>query len=118
VRDAAIVAFADRRSGVGLYAFVEADRSALESQLREELAAARGPKPPEHIQVVHALPRDVHGKPRSEILQLVAMNQVDLIEPMMANEADRAFLKDILEQRKNLRDRFNFETADLQLPLG
>jgi hypothetical protein len=37
---------------------------------------------------------------------------------MMANEADRAFLKDILEQRKNLRDRFNFETADLQLPLG
>ena len=27
VRDTAIVAFADRRTGVGLYAFVEADRS-------------------------------------------------------------------------------------------
>ncbi|WGD56460.1 serine/threonine protein kinase [Bradyrhizobium sp. CB1650] len=109
VRDAAIVAFADRRSGVGLYAFVEADQVALEGQLRNELTAAKGPKPPEHIQVVHALPRDTSGKPRTEILQLVAMNQLDLIEPMMKNDQDRAFLKDILEQRKNLRDRFNFE---------
>jgi hypothetical protein len=117
VRDTAIVAFADRRTGVGLYAFVEADHEGLESQLRSELAAAKGPKPPEHIQVVHALPRDAGGRPRTEILQLVAMNQVDLIEPMMASEADRAFLKDILEQRKNLRDRFNFETRDLKLPL-
>jgi predicted Ser/Thr protein kinase len=116
VRDTAIVAFADRRSGVGLYAFVEADRSALEAELRSELAAAKGPKPPEHIQVVQALPRDANGKPRAEILQLVAMNQLDLIEPMMTSEADRAFLKDILEQRKNLRDRFNFETSDLTLP--
>jgi len=116
VRDTAIVAFADRRTGVGLYAFVEADQTALEGRLRNELTAARGPKPPEHIQVVHALPRDASGKPRTEILQLVAMNQLDLIEPMMKNDADRAFLKDILEQRKNLRDRFNFEAADLQLP--
>jgi acyl-CoA synthetase (AMP-forming)/AMP-acid ligase II len=112
VRDTAIVAFADRRSGVGLYAFVEADQATLEAQLRNELTAAKGPKPPEHIQVVHALPRDTSGKPRTEILQLVAMNQLDLIEPMMKSDQDRAFLKDILEQRKNLRDRFNFE-ADL-----
>jgi hypothetical protein len=112
VRDTAIVAFADRRSGVGLYAFVEADQAALEKQLLQELAAAKGVKPPEHIQVVHALPRDAAGKPRTEILQLVAMNQLDLIEPMMRNDEDRAFLRDILESRKNLRDRFNFE-ADL-----
>jgi hypothetical protein len=118
VRDTAIVAFADRRTGVGLYAFVEADKTALEAQLRNELAAAKGPKPPEHIQVVQALPRDSGGKPRTEILQLVAMNQLDLIEPMMKNDTDRAFLKDILEQRKNLRDRFNFEAGDLQLPSG
>src|SRR5450759_3846437 len=110
VRDAAIVAFADRRTGVGLYAFVEAGRTELEAQLRNELAAAKGPKPLEHIQVVQALPRDAVGKPRTEILQLVATNQLDLIEPMMTSETDRAFLKDILEQRKNLRDRFNFET--------
>jgi hypothetical protein len=113
VRDAAIVAFADRRTGVGLYAFVEADQFALEAQLRSELTAAKGPKPPEHIQVVQALPRDAAGKPRTEILQLVAMNQLDLIEPMMTSDADRVFLKSILEQRKNLRDRFNFEAADL-----
>src|SRR6201997_1770367 len=118
VRDTAIVAFANRRTGVGLYAFVEADKSALEAQLRNEIAAAKGPKPPEHIQVVHALPRDASGKPRTEILQLVAMNQLDLIEPMMNNDTDRAFLKDILESRKNLRDRFNFETRDLKLPLS
>jgi serine/threonine protein kinase len=113
VRDAAIVAFADRRAGVGLYAFVEAERTTLETQLQTELAAAKGPKPPEHIHVVKALPRDTNGKPRTELLQLVATNQLDLIEPMMRNEADRAFLKNILETRKNLRDRFNFETAEL-----
>src|SRR6201994_3231005 len=111
VRDAAIVAFPDRRVGVGLYAFVEADQTALESQLRNELTPATGPKPPEHIQVVQALPRDRDGRPRTEILQLVAMNQVDLIEPMISSDTDRAFLKSILEQRKNLRDRFNFDTA-------
>jgi serine/threonine protein kinase len=116
VRDTAIVAFADRRTGVGLYAFVEADQLALEAQLRSELTAAKGPKPPEHIQVVQALPRDARGNPRTEILQLVAMNQLDLIEPMMTSDADRAFLKSILEQRKNLRDRFNFEAADLNSP--
>jgi AMP-binding enzyme C-terminal domain len=116
VRDAAIVAFADRRTGIGLYAFVEADRAELEAQLRNELAAAKGPKPPEHIQVVQALPRDAAGRPRTEILQLVAMNQLDLIEPMMTSETDRAFLKDILESRKNLRDRFNFEAGNLTPP--
>jgi hypothetical protein len=116
VRDTAIVAFADRRTGVGLYAFVEADQSALEAQLQTQLAAAKGPKPPEHIQVVQALPRDAAGRIRVEILQLVAMNQLDLIEPMMTNETDRAFLMSILESRKNLRDRFNFEAIDLVPP--
>jgi hypothetical protein len=113
VRDTAIVAFADRRTGVGLYAFVEADDVALEKRLSNELAAASSVRPPEHIQVVHALPRDAAGKPRTEILQLVAMNQVDLIEPLITSDADRAFLKDILESRKNLRDRFNFESSEL-----
>jgi predicted Ser/Thr protein kinase len=113
VRDAAIVAFADRRAGVGLYAFVESDVTALETELKGDLAAARGPKPPEHIQIVKALPRDANGKPRIELLQLVATNQLDLIESMVTSEPDRAFLKNILESRKNLRDRFNFEAADM-----
>jgi hypothetical protein len=112
VRDVAIVAFADRRTGVGLYAFVEADRVELEAKLRSALAAANDPKPPEHIQIVPRLPRDSDGKVRTEILQLIAMNQIDLIEPLITSPADREFFRGILESRKNLRDRFNFETAD------
>ena len=115
VRDAAIVAFADRRSGVGLYAFVEADDPALEAPLQTALAAAKGARPPEHLQIIPALPRDTAGQIRIEILQLVAMNQPDLIEPMITSAADKAFLKGILESRKNLRDRFNFESANQTL---
>ena len=108
VRDVAIVAFADRRTGVGLYAFAETDRTDIEDQLKAALTAANGPKPPEHLQVVTALPRDASGKVRTEILQLVAMNQVDLIPPLLTTNADRALMRDILDTRKNLRDRFSF----------
>ena len=55
-----------------------------------------------------ALPRDTSGKVRTEILQLVAMNQVDLIPPLLTTDADRALMRDILDARKNLRDRFSF----------
>jgi len=109
VRDTAIVAFADRRSGVGLYAFVESDEATLEPTLRDKLSERDTIAPPEHIQLVKALPRDASGKPRLELLQLVAMNQIDLIPPLLSNDHDRAILKDIVDQRKNLRDRFNFE---------
>lgn len=112
VRDAAIVAFADRRTGVGLYAFVEADDRGLEATLQAAMMSGQNARPPEHIQVVPALPRDADGHIRTELLQLVAMNQLDLIEPLMSSDADRAFLKGILDSRKNLRDRFNFEQAD------
>ena len=116
VRDVAIVAFADRRSGVGLYAFVESDHAELEARLRSALAAANDPKPPEHIQIVQRLPRDADDKVRTEILQLIAMNQIDLIEPLITSPADREFFRGILESRKNLRDRFNFGAADQTLP--
>ena len=49
VRDVAIVAFPDRRSGTGLYAFVEG--SANDSDLGDFLGSAG----PEHLQVVDAL---------------------------------------------------------------
>lgn len=112
VRDASIVAFADRRTGVGLYAFVEADDRGLEATLQAAMTSGQGAKPPEHVQVVPALPRDAGGNIRTELLQLVAMNQLDLIEPLMSSDADRQFLKGILDARKNLRDRFNFEQAE------
>jgi hypothetical protein len=44
------------------------------------------------------------------------MNQLDLIEPLITSDVDRAFMKDILESRKNLRDRFNFESSELNSP--
>lgn len=108
VRDVAIVAFADRRAGVGLYAFVEGHGDGLEATLRTELAGAQ-PQPPEHIQVAPALPRGADGAVRREILQLIAMNQVDLIEPLLRDPAERELVSAICDDRKNLRDRFNFE---------
>jgi predicted Ser/Thr protein kinase len=108
VRDAAVVSFPDRRSGTGLYAFVEAPGLA-EPALHDYLAA--GPaatKAPERVQIVQALPRSDGGAVRLEILQLVAMNQVDQIDPLIANEAERATVARIVADRRNLRDRFAF----------
>lgn len=108
VRDAAVVAFPDRRTGTGLYAFVEApgtSEQALHEFVSAELGAA---KAPERLQIVDALPRDSAGGVRGEILQLVAMNQVDLIDPLLANDSERATVARIVADRRNLRDRFSF----------
>jgi acyl-CoA synthetase (AMP-forming)/AMP-acid ligase II len=107
VRDVAIVAFADRRAGVGLYAFVEGNGDQLEASLRTTLSGTK-PQPPEHIQIAPALPRDASGAVRREILQLIAMNQVDLIEPLLHAPAERELVATICAERKNLRDRFSF----------
>jgi AMP-binding enzyme C-terminal domain len=102
VRDVAVVAFPDRRTGTGLYAFVEAGAKEL------ELFEFLGNEKPEHLQVVDALPRDGNGEIRSEILELVAMNQLDLIEPLIRTESERAVVSRIVSERRNLRDRFAF----------
>jgi hypothetical protein len=108
VRDVAIVAFPDRRSGTGLYAFVEGDASLSEETLRDFLAAASGPRAPEHLQVSPAFPRNAKGSIRKEILQLVAMNQVELVDNLIESESDRALVARIIAERRNLRDRFAF----------
>ena len=46
------------------------------------------------------LPRKPSGEVRTEILQLVAMNQIDLMEPLIANEAERAQVRRIVEDRR------------------
>jgi len=102
VRDVAVVAFPDRRAGTGLYAFVEG--TAGDRELREFL----GRTAPEHLQVVDALPRNANGEVRSEILELVAMNQVDLIASLVKTEAERTLVGRIVSGRRNLRDRFAF----------
>jgi hypothetical protein len=58
--------------------------------------------------VIEELPRGASGEVRSEILQLVAMNQVDLIDPLLASESERAVVARIVADRRNLRDRFAF----------
>ena len=105
VRDAAIVAFPDRRTGTGLYAFVEAQTT--DAALFDYLSLA-SPKPPECIQIVEALPRDDSGQVRTDILQLVAMNQIDLIDPLIGSEAEKELVARIISGRQNLRDRFAF----------
>jgi hypothetical protein len=112
VRDVAIVAFPDRRAGTGLYAFVEGGAGLTERSLRDfiatDAAPDQAPRPPEHLQVIEQLPRRATGEVRSEILQLVAMNQVDLIDPLVADEQERALVARIVADRRNLRDRFAF----------
>jgi hypothetical protein len=108
VRDSAVVAFPDRRTGTGLYAFVEAAPALSEERLREFLAGGCAPRPPEHLQIIDELPRSASGEVRSEILQLIAMNQVDLIDTLLANERERGLVGSIVAQRRNLRDRFSF----------
>ena len=102
VRDVVIVPYPDRRAGTGLYAFVEGGAS--DQELTDFLGATR----PEHLQVVEALPRDAQGEVRSEILELVAMNQLDLIDPLIKTDAERAIVGRIVSNRRNLRDRFAF----------
>ncbi len=102
VRDVAVVPYPDRRTGTGLYAFVEG--SANERDLEVFLAGNK----PEHLQVVDTLPRNAQGQVRSEILELVAMNQLDLIDPLLKTDSERAIVGRIVSERRNLRDRFAF----------
>lgn len=108
VRDAVIVAFPDRRTGTGLYAFVEGDGLAEGDLMRfltdrpDRIAA------PERLQVVERLPRNGSGHIRTDILQLVAMNQIDLIDPLLTSETEKEVVARIVAGRQNLRDRFAF----------
>jgi len=102
VHDVAIVPYPDRRAGTGLYAFVEGEVG--ERELFDYLGANR----PEHLQIVDALPRNGEGLVRSEILELVAINQLDLIDPLLKSDTERAIVHRIVSGRQNLRDRFAF----------
>jgi hypothetical protein len=104
VRDVAVVAYPDRRSGTGLYAFVEGGISQREAVHQ----IGTGVKPPEHLQIVMALPRTASGDVRSEILQLIAMNQLDLLDPLLKDDTERGTVAAIVAGRQNLRDRFSF----------
>lgn len=105
VRDAAVVAFPDRRTGTGLYAFVEA--TATDVDLARHLGG-RTARPPERLQIVDALPRRADGTIRTDLLQLIAMNQIDLIDPLLGSDSEKQIVGRIVAGRQNLRDRFAF----------
>jgi predicted Ser/Thr protein kinase len=106
VRDAAVVSFPDRRTGVGLYAFVEADASLSEAALRQFIIdGVDAAKAPELVQIVSALPRRATGEVRLEILQLIATNQVELVPPLVGDTAERAAVDRIIAGRRFLQDR-------------
>jgi len=105
VREAVVVAYPDRRAGTGLYAFIEAS-GVSEADIRHFLEG--GMDTPERIQIVEMLPRRNTGEIRTEILQLIAMNQIDSIDSLIGNEAERTVVDSIIAGRQNLRDRFAF----------
>jgi hypothetical protein len=107
VRDAAVVQFYDRGARHNLYAFVEAGPDVSESSLRELVQRKlAGVAPPAHVHVSPALPRAASGDIRTEILQLVASNQLDEIDALLTSDAERAAVARLVAQRRNLRDRF------------
>jgi acyl-CoA synthetase (AMP-forming)/AMP-acid ligase II len=121
VRDVAVLAYPDRLTGTGLYAFVETDgdpgAAGANPDLTEDRLAARvadaigRDNAPNFVQVVAALPREAAfngaaGRVRTDILQLIAMNQVENIDALIASDAERAVVAPILNGRHNMRDRF------------
>ena len=106
VSEAAVVAFPVRRTGTGLYAFVEAKPAVSERELLAHISEGLGSSiVPEQIQVVTELPRKASGEVRTEILQLVALNQIDLLDNLTATDDERANIARIVQDRRNLRDR-------------
>ena len=103
VRDVAIVAFPDRRAGTGLYAFVEG--SIGEPRTCASFSAARRSNICRSSTPCRAMPQ---GGVRNEILELVALNQLDLIGSLVKTDAERAIVARIVSDRRNLRDRFAF----------
>jgi hypothetical protein len=109
VRDVVVLAFPDRRVGTGLYAFVEGVAGAGEDRIRTFLDENLGrAKAPERLQLVDTLPRRADGSVRTEVLQLIAMNQLDQVDTLIASENERRIVAKIIADRRNLRDRFTF----------
>jgi hypothetical protein len=103
IHGAAVVAYPDKRMNTGLYAFVET--TAMSDAEAGKLIENLNLRMPEHIQVVEALPRDAAGEVRTEILQLIAMNQLDQLTPLINTPAELAVVARIIANRKNLTDR-------------
>jgi acyl-coenzyme A synthetase/AMP-(fatty) acid ligase len=97
----------DRGARHNLYAFVEAGPDVSENSLRDFVTRRLADvAPPAHVHVSEALPRAASGGIRTEILQLVASNQLDEIDSLLTNDAERETVAGLVAQRRNLHDRF------------
>lgn len=99
VDDVALTVFPLPKKGSGIYAFVEAptlaDPLALNGLSRADL-----------VQPVARLPRAADGRPRADLLSLIAMNQMTELEGRLANDAElAAIVRPIAAGRLNFSDR-------------
>jgi hypothetical protein len=105
VTGAAIVGYPYRRKGVGLYAFIES-ANLTAGDITAQLKARDQAAPPELIQIVPRLPRRADGSVMTDVLSLIATNQIDLLPPLLAQAPEAtAAVAAIVEGRLNVTDR-------------
>ena len=105
VTAAVIVGYPYRRKGVGLYAFVET-ATVSSADIIQGLKAQDEAAPPELVQIVARLPRRADGSVMTDILSLIATNQIDLLAPLVSSAPDQKQVIDaIIEARLNVTDR-------------
>jgi hypothetical protein len=104
VRDVETVAYPTRDKATALHAFVEFRPGLTVQALRDFIASSNAPEAPERIQLVAALPRDQAGRVRTEILRLIAIEQVAQAE-LLAKEDQKDIVTRIIAERPTVADR-------------
>lgn len=100
VTDVALLTYAQTARGTGLYAFAEGNAPA--AALRQALGKLRV----EHVQPVPAMPRKTDGTARTDLLRLVALNQMTELDMILAQDPELgAILRPIIDGRLNFTDR-------------
>jgi hypothetical protein len=99
VTDVALTLYPLPKKGVGIYAFAEAP-DADPADLRGHAASA------DLVQPVAALPRALDGRPRLDILSLIAMNQMTELDAALSGDSELArIVRPIAAARLNFTDR-------------
>ncbi|MGN6764028.1 MAG: phosphotransferase [Rhizobiaceae bacterium] len=99
VIDVALTLYPLPKKGVGIYAFVEAP-GADPTDLKSHAATA------DLVQPIAALPRAPDGRPRLDILSLIAMNQMTELDAALSGDAGLAdIVRPIAAGRLNFTDR-------------
>ena len=107
IRDIALALYPLPRKGVGIYAFVETDRTTLDiAQLNDAVHAYDPDAQIDLAQPVHAIPRRQNGEVRDDILRLIAMNQITELDDVLRREPELApTIRAIVDGRLNWTDR-------------